>query len=647
MRLEIANRERAEELYRILANSSPVGVYIAGKGRFRFVNPQFQKYTGFSEEELFDKETLSIVYPEDRETVRYNAIQMLKGQRSTPYEFRAIVQGGEVRWAMETVTSVTYRGKRATLGNFMDITERKRAEEALRESEKRFRELADLLPQVVWETDTTGNFTFVNRHGFLSFGYSPGEIIGSFNALNVFIPEDRDRVRKDLQMVLAGEQLAGKEYTVVRKDGRTFPVIVYAAPIFQRGQRVGLRGIALDITERKRAEETLRQSEENLKVYLESGPDGVYLIDLKGRFLYGSKKAEEIIGLEKEQLIGKSFLALNLLSAQHLTKAGKLLALNMMGKSTGPDEFELRRRDGRSVWVEISTTPIKQEGEVVVIGFVRDITERKRMQRELEERSEQLLAQQQQLLDKTEEVARANQLKSQFLANMSHELRTPLNAVIGFSELMLDEVPGKINEDQRQCLTDILQSSRHLLSLINEVLDLSKIESGRLEFRQEEVALTEVLESLTRTMMPILTPRQQSLDISLEEGLPPIRSDMGRLGQVLLNLVDNASKFTPDGGKLRVEAVRDGDWCQISVIDNGIGIKKEDQERIFEPFSRLDNPLGRQRGGTGLGLTLVKQIVEKYGGKIWVDSEPGPGSRFTFTLPFVAGAKIKSREEKR
>jgi PAS domain S-box-containing protein len=639
LRLEIANRERAEELYSILANSSPVGVYIAVKGRFRFVNPQFRKYTGFSEEELFDKETLSIVYPEDRETVRYNAIQMLKGQRSTPYEFRAIVQGGEVRWAMETVTSVTYLGKRATLGNFMDITERKRAEEALKESEKRFRELADLLPQAVWETDAAGNFTFFNRRGFLSFGYSPGEIIGSFNALDVFLPEDRGRVRKDLQMVLAGEQLAGKEYTVVRKDGSTFPVIVYAAPIFQRGQRVGLRGIALDITERKRAEETLRQSEEKLKVYLESGPDGVYLIDLKGRFLYGNKKAEEIIGLEREQLIGKSFLALDLLSAKHLIKAGKLLALNMMGKSTGPDEFELRRRDGRSVWVEISTTPIKQDGEVVVIGFVRDITERKRMQRELEERSEQLLAQQQQLLDKTEEVARANQLKSQFLASMSHELRTPLNAVIGFSELMLDEVPGKINEDQRQCLTDILQSSRHLLSLINEVLDLSKIESGRLEFRQEELALTEVLEALTRTMMPILTPRQQSLDISLEEGLPPIRSDKGRLGQVLLNLLDNASKFTPDGGKLRVEAVRDGDWCQISVIDNGIGIQKEDRERIFEPFSRLDNPLGRQRGGTGLGLTLVKQIVEKYGGKIWVDNEHGPGSRFTFTLPFVAGAK--------
>jgi signal transduction histidine kinase len=114
---------------------------------------------------------------------------------------------------------------------------------------------------------------------------------------------------------------------------------------------------------------------------------------------------------------------------------------------------------------------------------------------------------------------------------------------------------------------------------------------------------------------------------------------------VLLNLLDNASKFTPDGGKLRVEAVRDGDWCQISVIDNGIGIQKEDRERIFEPFSRLDNPLGRQRGGTGLGLTLVKQIVEKYGGKIWVDSVYGQGSRFTFTLPFVAGVKLNPEKK--
>ena len=239
------------------------------------------------------------------------------------------------------------------------------------------------------------------------------------------------------------------------------------------------------------------------------------------------------------------------------------------------------------------------------------------------------------LFEANEELKRATQLKSEFLANMSHELRTPLNVIIGFSELMMDRVPGKINEEQRQCLSDISDSSHRLLNLVNEVLDLSRIESGKMEFKLENVALTEVIESLTRTMLPMLTPRKQSLDIEIEEGLPAVHVDEGRLEQVLLNLATNSSKFTPDGGKLKIEAVRNGDWCQVSVIDNGIGIKKEDQERIFEPFCWLDNPLTKEKSGTGLGLALVETIVEKYGGQIWVESEYRKGSRFTFTLPLA------------
>jgi len=200
---------------------------------------------------------------------------------------------------------------------------------------------------------------------------------------------------------------------------------------------------------------------------------------------------------------------------------------------------------------------------------------------------------------------------------------------------MIDEVPGKVNDEQRQCLSDILDSSQHLLDLINEVLDLSKIESGKMRLRLTNIALPEVIESLTSTMMPILAPRQQSLDIEVEEGLPLIHADKGKFGQVLLNLVDNSSKSTPDGGRLKIKAVREGDWCQVSVIDNGIGIKEEDMERIFEPFCRLDDALVKDKGGTGLGLTLVKQIVERHGGRIWVESEYGKGSRFTFTLPLA------------
>ena len=254
---------------------------------------------------------------------------------------------------------------------------------------------------------------------------------------------------------------------------------------------------------------------------------------------------------------------------------------------------------------------------------------------ELQSQTEELLTQQQELIEKTGEVERANRLKSEFLANMSHGLRTPLNVIIGFSELMRDEVPGKINDEQRQCLSDILTSSRHLLNLINEVLDLSKVESGTTKLNLTNLSLTEVIESLTRTMLPVLAPRQHSLDVEVEEGLPLVHADKAKVNEVLLNLLSNATKFTPDGGRLKIEAVREDKWCQVSVIDNGIGIKKEDQERIFEPFYQLDNSLTRERTGTGLGLALVKQIIEKHGGQIWVESEYGRGSRFTFTLPLA------------
>jgi len=240
-------------------------------------------------------------------------------------------------------------------------------------------------------------------------------------------------------------------------------------------------------------------------------------------------------------------------------------------------------------------------------------------------------------LQKTaEQLKEVDRLKSQFLANMSHELRTPLNVIIGFSELMLDQVPGPVNKKQRQCLEDILNSGRHLLGLIDQVLDLSKIESGRTELKLAEVALPEVIESLKNTMLPILKPRRQALNVSIEENLPTVSADKAKLRQVFFNLLSNSSRFTPEGGRIEIKAVSNGAHCHISVTDNGIGIKKEDQERIFEPFSQLDNPLTGEKGGTGLGLALTKQIIEKHGGQIWVESEYGKGSRFIFTLPLAA-----------
>jgi signal transduction histidine kinase len=342
-----------------------------------------------------------------------------------------------------------------------------------------------------------------------------------------------------------------------------------------------------------------------------------------------------------------------------LPGAFNVLRTMLSGKTVSNFELNQKDAEGNVIPEEVNAGPVIRDGRVVAgQGVMRDITERKRMERELLEKNQQLdaqnerlqalagelTAQKQELVRKTTQVERANQLKSEFLANMSHELRTPLNVIIGFSELMSDGVPGEINREQKQCLTDILDSSQHLLKLINGVLDLSRIESGKMEFNQEKVALDGVIVSLTRTMMPILKQREQGLDVAVADGLPPVWADEGKRSQVLLNLVDNASKFSPDGGRLKIEAVRDGDWCLVSVIDNGIGIREEDRERIFEPFSRLDDPQSRSRSGTGLGLVLARQIIEQHGGHIWVESEYGRGSRFTFDLPrATASNRIRRR----
>ena len=244
------------------------------------------------------------------------------------------------------------------------------------------------------------------------------------------------------------------------------------------------------------------------------------------------------------------------------------------------------------------------------------------------------------LLEANEELQRATQAKSEFLANVSHELRTPLNVIIGFSQLMMDGASGKINKEQRRCLSDILSGSEQLLGLINDVLDLSKVESGKVELRLTDTVLADVIEWVANTMTPLFASKKQTLDVEVEEGLPPVRADEARIKQVLFNLLSNSNKFTADGGKIKIEAVRDGAWSQVSVIDNGIGIKEEEQERIFEPFYRVDSPATRE-GGTGLGLTLTRQIIEKHGGRLWVESQYGKGSKFTFTLPLSSSEETR------
>jgi len=230
----------------------------------------------------------------------------------------------------------------------------------------------------------------------------------------------------------------------------------------------------------------------------------------------------------------------------------------------------------------------------------------------------------------------ASRHKSQFLANMSHELRTPLNAILGFSELMLDGVYGEVPERMRGPLERMQSNGKHLLGLINDVLDLSKIEAGQLSLSLADYSVDELVRGVYGAVEPLATEKKLSLSMSVPPGLPPAHGDERRLAQTLLNLVGNAIKFT-DAGEVTIRASTANGWITVSVRDSGPGISATDQATIFQEFQQAKTPIRREEGGTGLGLTISKRIVELHGGRIWVESSLGQGSTFSFMLPNRVG----------
>ena len=235
--------------------------------------------------------------------------------------------------------------------------------------------------------------------------------------------------------------------------------------------------------------------------------------------------------------------------------------------------------------------------------------------------------------DKSRQIEAANRHKSEFLANMSHELRTPLNAIIGFSEVLGERLFGELNEKQAEYTDDILSSGRHLLSLINEILDLSKVEAGRMELEVAAFDLPLAIDNARTFVRERATKHGINLDVTVDERLGDFVGDERKIKQILLNLLSNAVKFTPEGGRIGIKARQTDGSVEISVTDTGVGIAPDDQARIFEEFRQVGSDYTHKVEGTGLGLTLAKKFVELHGGKIWVESEVGKGSKFTFTLP--------------
>jgi PAS domain S-box-containing protein len=523
---------------------------------------------------------------------------------------------------IKTVVAVNLNGRDCLLENFVDISARREAEEALRIEKSYMDRLFESAPEGIFMGDVQHRSLRINPEFTKLFGYSPEEALGkTIDELVAPAHLMQEATGMTEAVDKAGHPIS-LESKRKRKDGALIDVSILAAPITLDDKTIANYGIYRDITARKRAEEALRKSEEKYRTILESIEESYYEVDLAGRFTFFNDSMCRLLGYDREGLLGKG----NREYTDEIN-AGKMYdvfsRVYQTGKPAMGTDWEVVRKDGTHCFVETSVSLMRDQNNQVVgfKGIARDITERKQ--------SEALNIAKQ-------EAEAANQAKSRFLAHMSHEIRTPLNGIIGMAELGLETA---LNDQQCNILQTINTEANSLLNVVNDILDFSKIEAGKMEIEKIPFDLRNLVEEVTRSQA--LPAEHKGLD--LISYVPPdlptaLIGDPVRLRQVLLNLASNAVKFT-EQGEVYISAALDRVWNEelfidFTVQDTGIGISSEKQPKIFESFTQGDDSTTRRHGGTGLGTSISKQLVELMGGEIRLQSRENKGSTFLFTLPF-------------
>ena len=387
--------------------------------------------------------------------------------------------------------------------------------------------------------------------------------------------------------------------------------------------------------------------ESRFRKLVEAAPDAILEVNEQGRIMFLNEAAERMFGYSRGEMLEldvENLVPAAMRGGHAKHRASYASRPNTRPMGTGL-ELQGQRKDGSLFPVEISLSPNWIEGSLHVIASVRDITERRVVEARIralrEQYTAELTAKNEQLEARSREAEQANRLKTEFLASMSHELRTPLHTIIGFSELLTEQLEGPLNEKQHRFVGHISQDARHLLELINQILDISKIESGRVELRREafdfDHCVGEVLAGIRHhaAAKNITLENQNSFHDALF-------ADRLRMKEILYNLLSNAVKFTPEGGRVWLESGRESNSLRVSVCDTGIGIPQEEHPSIFEKFYQVGDPSAGVREGTGLGLPITKHLVELHGGTISVESWPGKGSRFTLTFPLAPSRDERS-----
>jgi PAS domain S-box-containing protein len=609
-----------EERNRFFTLSSDLLCVIGCDGRFKRLNPAWTHLLGFAAGDLLNAPYQGVLHPDDREAMEAEVRKLTTSQGPITFENRIRCRDDSYKWFLWNALFVENQQNVYATGR--DITERKEMEEALRTSEQRYRVVFESSQGLICTHDLEGTLLSLNPAAAHCLGYEPEELIGR-NLREGLMPQVRHLFDEYLANISRHSFARG----VMRVISKTGEERIWQYDNSRKEDAAGrpyVVGNAVDITGLKRAEEALRASEEKFRAVSENANDAVVSANQSGRITYWNKSAARIFGYSDQEVLGQP---LTMLMPERFRAPHESAMLRFPSTGQGhligrTVEMAGQRKDGSEFPLEISLSTWQSREGRFFAGTLRDISDRKEFERTLQE--------------KNIELERASLAKDRFLASMSHELRTPLNAIIGFTGTLLMKLPGPLTEEQARQLQTIRSSARHLLSLINDLLDVAKIGSGKIVLAIEPVVCQSVAEEVRTTLRPLAERKGLELKLIVPESQLVFNTDRRALSQILLNLTSNAIKFT-ERGQVSIMVSRETDisksWALFSVQDTGVGIKPEDQPKLFQAFARLERDGRRPEEGTGLGLHVSQKLAELLGGQINFKSEYGKGSTFTLALP--------------